>query len=288
MPDQHAPHPRVLVDETFKLGEGPLYDDRRDILYWTDIPAGELWRCKPDGSDPRRIYSGPQVGGFTLEPAGDLLLFREDDVALLDDAGHVTPLVTIDKPAGAHRFNDVIAAPHGGVFAGLLAGDAHAGGLYHLPPAAAADPDNTIKPTLLFSGSRIPNGLGFTPDNSALYWTDSVPKTIHRFTYDPDAGEIGDRATFWHGDDDGPTPDGLDVDENGHVWSARWGGACICEHTPDGRLVRTIELPTDNITSCVFGGPDLATLYVTSAGGPLYALRPGPRGRPAFRSRITG
>jgi len=34
---------------------------------------------------------------------------------------------------------------------------------------------------------------------------------------------------------------------------------------PDGSVDRVIELPVTQPTSCVFGGPDLKTLYITSA-----------------------
>src|SRR3982750_4854471 len=73
--------PTVLADFKCVCGEGPLYDARRDTLFWTDIDAGRLFRHDFNTAQSRQIYTGAMVGGFTLEENGDLLLFRVSDIA---------------------------------------------------------------------------------------------------------------------------------------------------------------------------------------------------------------
>jgi sugar lactone lactonase YvrE len=55
------------------------------------------------------------------------------------------------------------------------------------------------------------------------------------------------------------------MDAEGYVWNARWGGHCIIRFAPDGSVDRIVEVPLSHPTSCVFGGPDMTTLFVTSA-----------------------
>ena len=93
-------------------------------------------------------------------------------------------------------------------------------------------------------------------------------------------------------------PDGSAVDRDGYVWNARYGGACVVRIAPDGSVDRIVELPTRSITNCAFGGPDLKTLYITSARivdgkperleGSLFALEVDTPGLPENQVRLSG
>src|SRR2546422_9143693 len=100
-------------------GENPLWDEQRQVVYWTDIDQGRLFRYDVRTGKWGKFYDGPKVGGFTLQADGALLLFRVDDFARCDASGHVESLQSfIDE--GSVRFNDVIADPEGRVFAGTI------------------------------------------------------------------------------------------------------------------------------------------------------------------------
>mgnify|MGYP006284376539 CR=1 FL=1 len=87
-------------------------------------------------------------------------------------------------------------------------------------------------------------------------------------------------------------PDGSTVDAEGFLWNAEWDGWRLTRYAPDGQIDRIIELPVQKPTSCAFGGPDLKTLYITTASrdldaaerkaqplaGCLFALEPGVAG----------
>jgi D-xylonolactonase len=191
------------------------------------------------------------------------------------------------------RFNDVIADPAGRVFAGTYverAARAARGlkaGLYRV------DTDRTV--TRLFQGTGCSNGMGFSPDRRHFYWTDTTARTIFRFVYHEETGEIDDRRALVVVPEGEGVPDGLAVDAEGCLWSARWGGFGIYRHAPDGGFLEKIEFPVEKVSSCVFGGPNLDALYVTTAGGDdksntpdgtLYRVKVGVKGQREFRSKI--
>ena len=106
----------------------------------------------------------------------------------------------------------------------------------------------------------------------------------------PSTALIGARRAGDPGGAEHGRPDGLTVDAEGGIWVALWGGGAVHRYSAGGRLAEHLTLPASQVTSCCFGGPDLETLYVTSAArgaeheplaGSLFACRPGVRGLPA-------
>jgi D-xylonolactonase len=265
-----------------ELGENPFWDGINQCLYWTDIPAGEIHRFDVVRQKHQFVYRGLPVGGFTLQENGDLLLFRVSDVALLKRNGEVKPILSF-RENGMDRFNDVIAAPDGGVFAGTI-GTAECG-LYRVSRSG--------KITKLFSGTTCSNGMGFSIDRRTFYWTCSTSRRIFKFDYCERSGELSNRTLFYQAEEG--TPDGLTVDRDGFIWSAHWGGFCVKRISPEGKVVRSIFLPAERISSVCFGGPDLKDLFVTSAKDPaatglrdgcIFKVLPGAAGILEFRSNI--
>jgi sugar lactone lactonase YvrE len=254
------PSARLLVSTRNQLGENPLWDAARRTLFWTDITAGELHAWDEATGEARKIYSGPMVGGFTLEADGALLLFRVSDLARLDPASGECRSLRPFKDGGTQRFNDVMADPAGRVYAGTIGRDAHSGGLFRF------DPDGSVHP--LFRGTGCSNGMGLSPDGKTFYWTCSTTNRIFAFDYDAATGALARRREFHVADkEEEGTCDGLCVDAEGHLWSARWDGHRLRRHAPDGRVVAEISVPASRVTSCCFGGPDFKTLFITSARG---------------------
>lgn len=269
-------------------GENPLWDDRRQVLFWTDIPNGLLFRYDPATGAHSQIYSGEQVGGFTFQEDGSLLLFRVKDIAVFDpDTGRLDILLPFEDE-GAARFNDVIADPAGRVYAGTIGRTPETGGLYRV------DLDGTI--TRLFLGTRVSNGMAFTADHRSFYWTDSTAKLIYRFAYDKQTGELSNRELFYTATPEEGTPDGLTIDTGGHIWSARWDGFRLIHHAADSTVLESFEFPVAKVSSVCFGGENLDQFYITTAGGgrpeskpedgTLYRMPAPCRGYKEYRSRI--
>jgi D-xylonolactonase len=188
---------------------------------------------------------------------------------------------------GMSRFNDVQADLEGRVFAGTIGKTKESGGLYRVGR------DGNIEK--LFAGTGCSNGMGFTPDGQHMFWTCSTTKRIFRFRYHRATGNLTDRELFYQASNDEGTPDGMAVDENGHVWSTRWGGRAVVHHGTDGKVIEKITMPVPTVSSCFFGGPDLSTLFVTTADGKpgsdtadgtLYSIDMPVRGLPEPVSKI--
>ncbi|MEK7412193.1 MAG: SMP-30/gluconolactonase/LRE family protein [Planctomycetota bacterium] len=277
--------PELLVADAGLLAENPLWDEESKTLAWTDIDNGLLLAWSADSnSKSTRIYHGPQVGGFTRQRDGSLLLFRVEDIAVLNADGTVRSVARCADP-GSIRFNDVVADPLGRVFAGTIGQTPDSGGVFRI------DYDGSIHKVIGSTG--ISNGMGFSPDRRTMYWTCSTTARIWAYDYDVGSGRLGARRCIQEPPADGALPDGLTVDAEGCLWSARWDGSCVVRMDPTGRIMTTIPMPTRNVTSLTFGGPDLRDLFITSAAdaahphGALHRVRAAGQGVSEFRSAIV-
>jgi D-xylonolactonase len=221
------------------------------------------------------------VGGFTRQADGSLLLFRDRGNIAVWRNGAVERTVVDEVPdLRSTRFNDVCADPEGRVFCGTMADLRHTGRLYRL------ERDGTL--VLLFEGLGTPNGMGFAPDLRTFYFNDShaTTRVTWAFEYDRASGALANRRLFRDakaGDDPG-NPDGLAVDAAGAVWTARWDGAALLRHGPDGAVLDRVAFPVRKVSSLCFAGDGLTDIYATTAGG---HLRPGdgPYAGALFRVR---
>jgi sugar lactone lactonase YvrE len=267
------------------LGEGPVWDDRDQALYWVDIPEGRVHRMDAAGAFTTWDVGQP-AGAVVPRASGGLVVAVRDGFVALDPAsGEVTPLVAVEPDRPENRMNDGSCDRAGRFFAGTMADDERprAGTLYRL------DPDLSVTP--LVTGLGTSNGIGWSPDERLMYYVDSQDHQVDVFDYDPATGAIEGRRKFAAVGGGDVQPDGLTVDAEGGVWVAAWCGGAILRHDPDGRVRETVELPAARVTSCAFGGPDLDRLYISTAAGPgtlggaLFVYEPGVTGQPSHPFR---
>jgi sugar lactone lactonase YvrE len=279
-------NPELVCNYRCVVGENPLYNPDDGRLYWEDIDTGRLFRFDHRTRSHECFYQGETVGGFTLQDDGALLLFEADRIALLARDGQRRVVREGIDPDMA-RFNDVIADPEGRVFAGTIGKTSASGGLYRV------DVDGRV--TCLFKETGIANGMGFTGDARHFYWTCSTTRRIYRFDYERRTGELTNRTLFHEASDPGDSPDGLTLDAEDRVWSARWGGFAVVRLASDGSVAERVTFPVERVSSAAFGGPDLDVLYVTTAAvgadgggddGALFRVDVGTRGRLEHRSRV--
>jgi D-xylono/L-arabinono-1,4-lactonase len=276
--------PIPLLRNLATLAESPCWHPGEGALYFTDIPAGKIWRFDPASSRAEIFHEGEITGGLTLQENGDWLLFREKDLTWLDSSGGLKKTRPVHLP-GAQRFNDVIADPAGRVYAGTIGLDEQLGGLYRFEPDGRHE--------CLFQGTRISNGMAFSPCGRYFYWTCSTRSSIYRFGYDPETGELSGRSLLYQCDSAEGIPDGLTVDSRGNLWSARWGSGRVVTLSPAGEKLAEIDFPESNISSLTWGGADLEDLYVTAAregGKPgihdLFVIPQAGSGKLENRSRL--
>ncbi len=281
--------PELIADYQCVTGEGPLWHPAEQRLYWADIPMGRLFRYDPKTGRHEQFYSGEVVGGFTIQDDGALLLFMARGAVKIWRDGELETILDEIPDERETRFNDVFADPEGRVYCGTMPTKDRLGRLYRL------DPDRTL--TILLEGIGTSNGMGLTPDRKQMYYTDSGAKKIYLFDYDQASGEISNQRVFKDSSDEDGVPDGMTVDAEGYVWSARWDGYRLTRYAPDGSEVSRVQFPAKKVSSVIFGGPDYQDMYVTTAGGDnkqengpgagaLFRLRLGIHGVPEFPSRI--
>jgi D-xylonolactonase len=287
--------PELIADYECVVGEGPMWHPLEKRLYWLDILTGRIFWFDPATGEHEQCYDGEVIGGFTIQEDGALLLFMARGRIAVLRGGELHPLIDEIPQERENRFNDVIADPAGRVFCGTMPMDGdrvdeRLGRLYRL------DTDGSITPIL--EGIGVSNGMGFTPDRKGMYYTDSIDCEISLFDYDEAAGSLSNRRAFVETPVDKGLPDGMTVDAEGHVWSARAGNGSLHRYTPDGVEERVVHFPARLVSSVTMGGADLTDIYVTTIGGDnkavdgpgaggLFRVNFGIRGVPEFLSRIS-
>jgi L-arabinonolactonase len=281
-------------DSVDLLGESPVWCDREQALYWVDVRAPCI-RRHAYASGETRCWTMPElVGSIGLRARGGVVVALASAIALLDvDTGTLERIASPEADLPHHRFNDGRCDRQGRFWAGTMHDVTRGpvGSLYCL--------DAWRRCTAMFGGVRAPNSLAWSPDDRTMYFADSYLETIFAFGFDPATGALGEQRTFAHVQPPG-MPDGSTVDAEGFLWNAEYDGGRVTRYAPDGRVERVIELPLQRPTACAFGGPDLETLYITTAcqkltpaerarqplAGALLALDVGVHGLP--EGRYTG
>lgn len=265
-------------------GEGLVWWERWAKLRFVDMFAGDVLTL--DGDQVTRTPVGSPVAAV-IRPrmGGGAIVARERDLAVsnFDDLSDLAGLVQLSADPG-FRCNDGGCDPDGGFWIGTLAYDfaEGAGTLYSLDAGS-------LRARPVLDGLTISNGIDFSPDTSTMYLNDSGPRITWAFDYDPVDG-ARNRRVFATGNG---IPDGLCVDSEGGIWTARYGEGTVLRHTPDGTLDAVVEVGPSRVTDCCFGGAALDTLFITTSrenlppeaepdAGSLFAFQPGVTGRPAL------
>jgi sugar lactone lactonase YvrE len=280
-PLQERAEVECVAEAANRLGEGPCWDAASGTLYWLDIKGLALYWLRGGQMGSQPLPSMTSVVAPLASGRG-LILASEDGLGTLEPGGGLKPLAAGGFDEG-FRSNDGKVDPQGRFWWSAMDDDGgrRAGSVFRF------DGQNRA----VITGVHIANSMAFSPDGKTFYLSDSARKTIWAYRLDMDGLPAGRRVFAVI--EDG-APDGAATDEEGGLWVAIWGGWRIDRYLSDGRLERSIPMPVQQPSSCIFGDDDLATLYVTSAwdglsetelgdqplAGGLFAVRPGVRGTP--------
>ena len=248
------------LDVKASLGECPVWSVDEQALYWVDINAPSLNRLDP-ATGLNTTWPMPQsIGCFALREQGGFVVALRDGIWLASRNGKLERKVA-EAPydPAHHRFNDGRADARGRLWAGSMneKRDASTAKLYRL------DPDFTL--TSVIPGLMVSNGLAWSPDGRTLYHTDTPTRTINAWDFDAATGAIANHRIFAQFTGETDRPDGAAVDRDGCYWSAFYRGGKIVRISPRGETLSEFPLPAMCPTMCAFGGPDLKTVYVTTA-----------------------
>jgi len=276
------------------LGEGIVWCDRAQALYWTDIQAATLWRYAPASGETRQWTLPERLASFALcEMEGWLLLALASRLAFFRLADGALHTVCEVEPGLPTRCNDGACDRQGRFVFGTLHEPAGGGpkqplgGFWRLDAGLALE-------KLPLEGVAISNSIAFSPDGGTMYYCDSLARTIRCCAY---GGTLGPSRLFADLRDTAGEPDGSCVDAEGGLWNAQWGLGRVLRYRADGSVDRILPLPASQPTRPAFGGAALDTLYVTSArdgldaaalarepqAGALFAMRTDVRGLPEPR-----
>jgi L-arabinonolactonase len=248
-----------LGEQRDRLGECPLWDDRRQQLFWIDSKNRRVQSLEPVSGRRRHWILPEEVGSLALCESGRMLVALERQIGFLElDTGRYEPLTLVSHPQERMRLNDGRADRQGRFLVGSL----------QLAPASPVGELHQLEPSgqmrVVESGVRVSNTLALSPNGDALYFADSLSHQIRRYDYEPATGQLGAMHVFADTHPLGSGPDGAAVDSQGHLWVALVMKGQLARFRPDGSLERLVDLPTPYPSCLCFGGPQLDVIYVTS------------------------
>lgn len=253
---------RCIHESRSVLGEGALWSPDGKV-YWIDQMRPELHRFDPLTGQDEKMDVGPlpaQLGALVARQQGGFVLVGSDGASFVDFEKRTRiPFVNPIDDGDRVSFNDGKCDRQGRLWAGTTdrLEKERLGQLFRIDGDAVVTPIN--------DGYICSNGPSFSPDGRTMYHTRSHDRAIWAYDIDPATGAASNGRVFAVVDEKHGVPDGSTVDAEGHLWSTHWGGWRVTRYRPDGTEDRVIEMPVKSPTSCAFGGPDLRTLYVTSA-----------------------
>jgi sugar lactone lactonase YvrE len=277
----------LVVDARARLGEGPVWCAGEGVLYWVDIESSRVHRYDPVTGSDEFLDVGEPVGAVVPTRSGGLAMAVKHGFGIVDSWPQPPRMlagVEADRPET--RMNDGACDTSGRFWAGTMHAEEEPrqGALYRL------DPNGTV--TRMVEDVSISNGIGWSPDDTVMYYVDTPTRGVDAFDFDADRGELSGRRRLFDIDPADGWPDGLVVDAEGCLWIGLWDGWAVRRYEPDGTLVGIADVRCARVTKCAFGGPALDELYITTASpdepsedqphaGGLFRVSPGVRGLPA-------
>jgi sugar lactone lactonase YvrE len=276
---------RVYDTRPCTLGEGPLWHPERGQLFWFDVLAGKL--LSRDGDRALEWAFDEMISAAGWIDRDRLLIASESSLFTFDLATEAAEeVVPLEADNMETRSNDGRADPHGGFWISTMGKNAepNAGAIYRLYRGQLRR---------IVAGLTIPNAISFAPGGSLAYYTDTRTRQVMAQPLGRDGWPEGAPRVLIDLTAEGLIPDGAVTDADGNLWIAEWGAGRVAVHAPDGRFLRAVTVGAGRSTCPAFGGPDFATLFVTTAregmnaaalagdplAGQVFAADPGARGR---------
>ncbi len=283
---------QLVIDSKSDLGEGAIWNYKTGELYWINITGKILNIYNPKTGNNKELFTGQMIGTVVPAESGQVLVALQNGIYSLDPmTGTKKLIVDPEEDIPTNRFNDGKCDPSGRFWAGTLSlkGESGAAALYRI------DPDSSVHK--MIENVSISNGIVWSGDFKKMYYIDTPTQKVMGYDYDNETGDISNPSVVVNVPSEMGSPDGMTIDEEGNLWVALWGGSAVgCWNPKTGELIRKIEVPAKNVTSCAFGGDDLGTLYITTArqatsdeelknfpdAGSVFKVKPGVNGVNAY------
>ncbi|MCE9615478.1 MAG: SMP-30/gluconolactonase/LRE family protein [Lentisphaerae bacterium] len=277
----------LVLEAKADLGEGPVWHDGEQRLYWVDITRGQLCSLDPASGQTATHTIGQEVGCAVPRAAGGWLLGLRRGLATYESGtGTLEMIADPEFSTTGNRFNDGKCDPAGRLWAGTI-GKPGSATLWRL--------DRDRRVTGMLRGITCSNGLAWSPDGRTFYYIDTPTRQIVAYDYERETGDIANPRVAVDVPADLGAPDGMAIDVEGMLWVGLWDGRQVIRWDPrTGEALAQIPVPASRATSCAFGGTHLDILYITSArtglspeqlaceplAGGVFAAMPGVSGAP--------
>ena len=278
---------RPIADGGDLLGEGPVWNATAGVLTWGDIYRRRIHELDPANGARQHWVMPDRLSAAIPRRAGGMVVALARALAVFDPAtGRLDEIARIDAD-DRHRFNDAKCDGQGRLWIGSMneADLRPTGALYCFDGAGLRRVE---------AGIAIGNSLAWSPAGDLLYFADTPDRRIRVYDFDGSDGSVSGRREFAAVDGEAAFPDGSATDGEGHLWNAQWGAGRVVRYAPDGQVAAIVSVPASRPTSVCFGGPDLTTLFITSAAcelsqaqlrcephaGAVFAIDTGIRGAP--------
>lgn len=251
------------IDFPLQIGESPVWDEERGVLWFVDIPKPAIYCLDPHSRRVSTHIMPSLIASLGIAAHGKLIIAMRNGIHLWDPStGRLEYMVHPEPELHVNRLNDGKVGPDGCFWVGSMH-DAiprePTGNLYRITPEGSC--------TKILSGLRVSNGLAWSPDGKTMYHSDSRGPYIQLFDFDPATGAVSNGRTFAEPDVSAGLPDGGAIDLDGVYWSAGITAGVLNRFAPDGKLLEVIELPVAAPTMPCFGGTDMRTMFITSLTG---------------------
>lgn len=257
------------IDFDLAIGESPVWDDRRQMVWFVDILAPAIYALDPLSREVSSYSMPHAVGSVSLAQDGRLVVAMRNGVHLFDPKSQSLEFLVHPEPdASENRLNDGKIGPDGCFWVGSMHDSiprAPTGSLYRITPLGES--------TRMIEGLFVSNGLAWSPDGKVMYHADSRACYVQAYDFDIATGHISRPRIVADLPEADGLPDGAAVDMDGYYWSAGITADRINQISPAGGLVGSFAVPAAAPTMPCFGGPDMKTLFITS----LTAERAGKR-----------
>ena len=241
------------------LGEGTLWDERRGRFLWVDALDGYIKEYLPTTKEVIEHKVGDFVSYVGKREAGGYVIALGNRLAIIDEGFAITKEIDMNVDPKVGRTNDGNIDQCGCLWIGVAeaVSGSKAGDLRRF--------DDQFRSSIHRTGVQISNGIDWSLDGTIMYYIDSVPREISRYQFDPVKGEIIREISAIDVSDVKGVPDGMCTDSLGNLWVAFWGSGQVRNYSPDGDLLNIVHAPTALTTCPSFGGPELKTMFITSA-----------------------
>lgn len=277
----------VAIDTITRVGEGPIWDYKYHRMLWIDT-QGSLFIYTPQNGKNREIKLGKQIGTVVPYKENEVVVALEDGIYKMNlESEQLTLLGDPEGREAGNRYNDGKCDAAGRLWVGTMDKDC--------TPLKANffKVENDMKSEKVLSNVTISNGVAWSPDGKKMYYQDTPTKKVSAFDFDEEKGTISNRQEVITLPDSLGTPDGNTIDEEGMLWIANWGAACVTRWNPQtGEMLQKIDVPALNVSALAFGGENLDELYITTCSlwmpegeeknypeaGKTFVVKPGVKG----------